>query len=56
MPLWGGGQLSATDSPHVGRTVLVITGQTVDAVELLPLLLNRRPVLAMLRSGEQVVA
>ena len=46
----------AADSPHVGRTVLVITGQAVDAAELLPLLFNWRPALAMLRSGKQVVA
>ncbi len=56
MQLWGCGQLGAADSPHVGRTVLRITGQAVDAVELLPLLFNWRPVLAMLRSGKQVVA
>ncbi len=56
MPLWGCGQLSAADPPHAGRTVLVITGQAVDAVQLLALLFNGRPVLAMLRSGKQVVA
>lgn len=56
MPLWWSGQLSAADPPHVGRTVLVVTGQAVDAVELLPLLFNWRPVLSMLRSGKQVVA
>ncbi|KAA6421209.1 MAG: hypothetical protein FRX49_08908 [Trebouxia sp. A1-2] len=53
MPLWWSGQLSAADPPHVGRTVLVVTGQAVDAVELLPLLFNWRPVLSMLRSGKQ---
>ncbi len=55
MPLWGCGQLCAADPPHVGGTVLIITGQAVDAVELLPLLFNGRPVLPMLRSGKQVV-
>jgi hypothetical protein len=38
--LWWCGQISGADKPHVCWTVLTITGQAVDAVELLSLLFN----------------
>jgi len=56
MPLWGGRQLSAADPPHFSGAVLCITRKAIHAVELLPLLLNRWPMSALLRLGEEVVA
>lgn len=47
-------ELSAADSPHIARTVLDITRQPADAVQMLLLLSYCKPMLGMLRSGKEV--
>ena len=51
MPLRGRYKLSAIDTPHICWAVLSVTSQLVHAVQLLPLLLNRGPVLVVAHLG-----